>query len=151
MEAISDGVEACYRSLFPGLLSDIGELSKISIITLMIIKNRAVWLARSFTSSHYNHCPVIITLKASSFQNGSQICWCFRVGNWSIILFSQIIIHVYTKTIIISCLRRCEYRQIVTSTSSQWLFAISKIQLVVYYQCCILIAWATTRLYVIAH
>ena len=28
---------------------------------------------------------------------------------------------------------------------------ISKIQLVVYYQCCILIAWATTRLYVIAH
>ena len=28
---------------------------------------------------------------------------------------------------------------------------ISKIQLVVYYQCCILIGWATTRLYVIAH
>ena len=27
---------------------------------------------------------------------------------------------------------------------------ISKIQLVVYYQCCILIGWATTRLYVIA-
>ena len=28
---------------------------------------------------------------------------------------------------------------------------ISKIQLVVYYQCCFLIGWATTRLYVIAH
>ena len=28
---------------------------------------------------------------------------------------------------------------------------ISKIQLVVYYQCCILIGWATTILYVIAH
>ena len=28
---------------------------------------------------------------------------------------------------------------------------ISKIQLVIYYQCCILIGWATTRLYVIAH
>ena len=28
---------------------------------------------------------------------------------------------------------------------------ISKIQLVVYYQWCILIGWATTRLYVIAH
>ena len=28
---------------------------------------------------------------------------------------------------------------------------ISKIQLVVYYQCCVLIGWATTRLYVIAH
>ena len=28
---------------------------------------------------------------------------------------------------------------------------ISKIQLVVYYQCCILIGWASTRLYVIAH
>ena len=27
----------------------------------------------------------------------------------------------------------------------------SKIQLVVYYQCCILIGWATTRLYVIPH
>ena len=27
---------------------------------------------------------------------------------------------------------------------------ISKIQLVVYYQCCVLIGWATTRLYVIA-
>ena len=31
------------------------------------------------------------------------------------------------------------------------IFIISKIQLVVYYQCCILIGWATTRLYVIAH
>ena len=28
---------------------------------------------------------------------------------------------------------------------------IGKIQLVVYYQCCFLIGWATTRLYVIAH
>ena len=27
----------------------------------------------------------------------------------------------------------------------------SKIQLVVYHQCCILIGWATSRLYVIAH
>ena len=25
-------------------------------------------------SSHHNHCAVIITMKASSFQNGSQIC-----------------------------------------------------------------------------
>ena len=31
------------------------------------------------------------------------------------------------------------------------LLIISKIQLVVYYQSCILIGWATTRLYVIAH
>ena len=31
------------------------------------------------------------------------------------------------------------------------LFIISKIQLVVYYQCCVLIGWATTTLYVIAH
>ena len=30
------------------------------------------------------------------------------------------------------------------------LFDISKIQLVVYYQCCVLIGWATTRLYVVA-
>ena len=63
-------------------------------ITLMTIENRALWLARSFASSRYNHRAVIITLKASSFQNGSQICWCFGVGNWSIILFSRIIINV---------------------------------------------------------
>ena len=63
-----------------------------SIITLMIIENRALWLARSFALSRYNHRVVIITLKASSFQNGSQICWCFGVGNRSIILFSRIII-----------------------------------------------------------
>ena len=31
------------------------------------------------------------------------------------------------------------------------LFNISKIQLVVYYQSCVLIGWATTGLYVIAH
>ena len=30
-------------------------------------------------------------------------------------------------------------------------FSISKIQLVVYYQCCVLIGWATTGLYVTAH
>ena len=60
----------------------------------MIIENRALRLARSFTLSHYNHRAVIIALKASSFQNGSQIFWCFGVKNWSIILFSQIIINV---------------------------------------------------------
>ena len=62
-------------------------LCEISIfkITLMIIQNWALWLAaRSFASSRYNHRAGIITLKASSFQNGSQICWCFGVGNWSI-------------------------------------------------------------------
>ena len=58
-------------------------LSIISIITLMTIENRALWLARSFALSRYNPRAVIITLKASSFQNGSQICWCFGVGNWS--------------------------------------------------------------------
>ena len=31
------------------------------------------------------------------------------------------------------------------------LISLSKIQLVVYYQYCVLIGWATTRLYVIAH
>ena len=31
------------------------------------------------------------------------------------------------------------------------IFIFSKIQIVVYYQCCVLIDWATTRLYVIAH
>ena len=37
---------------------------------------------------------MIITLKASSFQNGSQLFWCFGVRNWSIILFSRIIVNV---------------------------------------------------------
>ena len=50
----------------------------------MIIENWALWLVRSFASSRHNHCTVIITMKASSFQNGSQICWCFRVENRSI-------------------------------------------------------------------
>ena len=71
-----------------------GLISLISIITLMIIENRAPWLARSFALSRYNHRAVIITLKASSFQNGSQIFWCFGVGNLSTILFSRIIINV---------------------------------------------------------
>ena len=59
-------------------------LNYFSIITLMIIENWALWLVRSFAPSSYNHRAVIITLEASSFQHGSQICWCFRVGNWSI-------------------------------------------------------------------
>ena len=33
----------------------------------------------------------------------------------------------------------------------QGVYKISKIQLVVYYQCCVLIGWATTRLYAIAY
>ena len=69
-------------------------LLSFSIITLMIIANRALWLARSFALSRYNHCAVITALKASSFQNGSQFFWCFGVGNRSIILFSWIIINV---------------------------------------------------------
>ena len=61
----------------------------------MVIENRTLWLVRSFALSRYNYHVVIITLKASSFQTGSQIFWCFGVGNVSIIiLFSQIIINV---------------------------------------------------------
>ena len=67
---------------------------QFSIIILMIIENKALWLARGFASSRYNHRAVIITMKISSFQNGSQICWCFGVRNWSIILFSGITINV---------------------------------------------------------
>ena len=67
---------------------------KFIIITLMIIENRALWLARSFALSRYDHRAVIITLKASSFQNGSKIFWFFGVGNLSMILFSGIIINV---------------------------------------------------------
>ena len=38
-----------------------------------------------------------------------------------------------------------------STTISHGLHSFSKIQLVVYYQCCILIGWATTRLYVITY
>ena len=69
----------------------------------MIIKNRALWLAGSFASSRYNHRTVIITLKASSFENGSQICWFFGVGNWSIILFSPKIINVIILKQLVEC------------------------------------------------
>ena len=37
------------------------------------------------------------------------------------------------------------------TSGNVWLSGFSKIQLVVYYQCCFLIGWATTRIYVIAH
>ena len=57
------------------------RLSAISIITLMTVENRALCLARNFALSRYNHRAVIIALKASSFQNGSQIFLCFGVGN----------------------------------------------------------------------
>ena len=85
-----------------GLTNDLGHkieifglfiLWLISIITLMIIENRAPWLVRRFAISRYNHRGVIITLKARSSHNGSQIFWCFGVGNWSILLFSRIIIN----------------------------------------------------------
>ena len=60
----------------------------------MIIENKALELARNLALSRYNRRAMIITLKAGGFQNGSQIFWCFGVGNWLIILFSQIIINV---------------------------------------------------------
>ena len=69
-------------------------LWEFSIITLMIIENRALWLASSFALSRYNHHAVIITLKANSFQNGSQIFLSFAVGNWSTILFPRVIVNV---------------------------------------------------------
>ena len=37
------------------------------------------------------------------------------------------------------------------SAITWWIILFSKIQLVVDYQCCVLIGWATTRLYAIAH
>ena len=39
----------------------------------------------------------------------------------------------------------------VVTPSKIFIILFSKIQLVVYYQCCILIGWATTMLFVIAH
>ena len=70
-------------------------LSRFSIITSMIMENRVLWYwVGALLHPTHNHHAVIITLKVSSFQNVSQICWCFGVGNWSIILFSRIIISV---------------------------------------------------------
>ena len=45
----------------------------------------------------------------------------------------------------------CLSQRFLTKCSWESLRNQRKIQLVVYYQCCILICWATTRLYVIAH
>ena len=45
-------------------------------------------------------------------------------------------------------------KTIITNTNNRkkkFIYVFSKVQLVVYYQCCVLIGWATTRLYVIAH
>ena len=97
-------------------------LWEFSIITLMIIENRALWLARSFALSRYNHRAVIITLKANIFQNGSQIFFMFRsrklINNFVSSNNRQC---NYTKTI--SRRRRRDYRRIVTSTLSRWLLA----------------------------
>ena len=38
----------------------------------MIIENRALWLARSFALSRYNHHAVIIALKASVFKMAAR-------------------------------------------------------------------------------
>ena len=46
---------------------------------------------------------------------------------------------------------RYTYILFVAHKSRDYINHISKIQLVVYHQCCVLIGWATTRLYVIAH
>ena len=57
-----------------------------------------------------------------------------------------------------TCTRCLRISQILLSGISnslklqaQWMHVFSKIQIVVYYQCCVLIGWATARLYVIAH
>ena len=55
------------------------EICQISIITLMIIENKALWLAMSFALSNYNHRAVIIALKARSFQNSSQVFYSKRL------------------------------------------------------------------------
>ena len=81
------------EQIFARWLVESYGLWEFSIITLMIIENRALWLASSFALSRYNHRAVIITLKANCFQNSSQIFLCFGVGNWSIILFSRIIVN----------------------------------------------------------
>ena len=52
----------------------------------------------------------------------------------------------YLIILFVPALGRCPSEQGVG-----WIIYVSKIQLVVYYQRCILIGWATTRLYVIAY
>ena len=47
----------------------------ISIVTLMIIENRALWLARSFASSRYDHLAVIITLKVAVFKRAASFAY----------------------------------------------------------------------------
>ena len=47
----------------------------ISIVTLMIIENRALWLARSFASSRYKHLAVIITLKVAVFKRAASFAY----------------------------------------------------------------------------
>ena len=48
-------------------------------------------------------------------------------------------------------IRRYSYLSQSGCSSSTSVLNFSKVQLVVYYQCCVLIGWAATRLYVIAH
>ena len=85
----------------------------------MISENRALWLARNYALSCYNHCAVIMTSKASSFQNGSQIFLCFGVRNWSIILFSWIIINVIIlKQLVLTINRRFLFNRPLPSSKN---------------------------------
>ena len=47
-------------------------LTTLSIITLMIIENRALWLARSFALSRYNHRAVIIAWRLAVFKMAAR-------------------------------------------------------------------------------
>ena len=71
-----------------------------------------------------------------SQQNGSRLCWSRNLPDQCLINTLQTDDFAYIIQVYI----------MLSNSSLHGIMNISKIQLVVYYQCCVLISWATTRL-----
>ena len=94
--------------------------------------------------------------KRMRFQECSDSCGRGFKPLWRAVSNEAVLVTGFTKELKQLRQRRQQQRQKIIgfktkTTTLQVITLFSEIQLVVYYQCCVLIGWATTRLYVIAH
>ena len=87
-----------------------------------------------------------------------KVGWCYFLNNQSSVpitkessIFQQLDLSPKNSHNKNNLIAHTQYSSRKIEKGKLQIFPISKIQLVVYYQRCILIGWATTRLYVIAH
>ena len=107
-------------------------------------------------------CQLLNTFKARALWWTLKITIMYGKGNWFCLCYTfalEVSLHLGSNYKLI---KGCSHNWMNTVISeicavSRWHIRITrikhigKIQLVVYYQCCVLIGWASTRLYVIAH